>query len=275
VTHRQGTVGLGRASERLSRAPATRELELDSDTLLATPERPDHRFGNRLLIHPDSPVAAMASALVRYGEVARRLDLPAEPCASVELSLNRPTYAYLQMAWAREATVVVDDVLLLERESLPDGANRLTVRPLEADEWDAVARCAVPQDGFVESGLRTWLLRQRRARVERGGGTFFGGWFQGRLVASCGLFHDPAVGRLDQLLVTPDSRGMGFGSEMIVEVSRRAPNVPLVMEPLRGDWRSAMYQRLGYRPVSTTVTVIAESFRESQADDGPPASARS
>jgi GNAT superfamily N-acetyltransferase len=143
-----------------------------------------------------------------------------------------------------------------DHRSAPAGP-AIDVRPIETDsDWARIAAMALPDDGFDEVGLRAWLLAQRRLLVERGKGTWWGAWTGSRLVASCGSFHGDGLTRLEQLLVAPSARRQGYGSSLIVAITEIVARFSdlVVMEPAYGNWRSAMYARLGYHRVALAMT---------------------
>jgi GNAT superfamily N-acetyltransferase len=249
---------LGRASERLSRPRASIEVPIDCGSIVATPNRPSHRYGNLLVLdrapHPDE----LGDWVALYREVAPLHGLPRAATIAWEEALPSSLTRYSTEDLDGRYELLYDDVLVYGPcvpEVAPPG---VSLRVLEPEHWDALSGMAVPADGFVLDGTRDWLLSERHALVSSGSGRWWGAWDStGTLNAACGAFSSGSLVRLDQLIVAPTARRKGIGSWLVHAIARQHPGRILAMEPAAGSWRSEIYQRVGYRPVGRT-TVLME-----------------
>jgi GNAT superfamily N-acetyltransferase len=227
-----------------------------------TPARPDHRYGNMIVLSDPLQLGALEGWYRRYEELHAIATLPSAPCIAWETRDNAQLISYETEAHARGSDLFVAEVLVYDRNKRLDRVTNkeFRARPIENDsEWAEAAAMATPADGFAENGLRAWLLEQRRKLVDRGEGTWWGGWVNDRLVTSCGSFHGDNIARLEQLLVAQNERRRGYGSALIAEITLQtaAEYRFVVMEPAYQDWRTEMYRRLGYERVGLTLTVVA------------------
>jgi GNAT superfamily N-acetyltransferase len=179
-----------------------------------------------------------------------------EACISFEMSSGTQLAEYREVAQHLGLNLLVDDVLVLDRRRLPTSRDRSISPIVDESDWRAIEDHAIAQDGFLEGGLRSWLLRQRKALCDAGEGSYYGAWDDGDLIASCGLFGTGNICRLDQLLVRPQARGQGVGSDLISSISRMVSATWIAMEPAHGNWRSSMYRKIGYVDAGLTISLI-------------------
>ena len=245
----------GRLSERLSRPPGTLERVLRGATIIHTPSRPDHRYGNVLVLEA-SPTSAqdLLRGLKQYRDIAVELDMPSRACLAWEIHDLDARHS-AEVAVAVGLRVELADVLIA-RPVEGEGASRL-VEPVPETMWGQLKAMASASDDFADDGLRTWFLEGRLEMVRSGRAQIWGVLVEGSPVAACFSFTSGALSRLDQLLVHPDFRRRGLGSAAIAGIrDRLSTSEMIVMEPQTGNWRSQMYRRLGFGPVGVTVTVV-------------------
>lgn len=246
---------LGRLSECLSRPPGTLERVLPYGTIIHTPTRPDHRYGN-VLVLPAVPTstAAVLSGLELYRDMAAELSMPRKACLAWEADgpdVRQAVKAAVGVGLRAELA----DVLIARPTSGP-GASRL-VEPVPESKWPELQAMASSSDDFGEDGLRTWFLEGRLEMVRAGHAHIWGVLVDHEVAAACFSFTSGSLSRLDQLLVRPDLRRRGLGSAAIAGIrDRLSASEWIVMEPQTGNWRSQMYQRLGFEPAGVTVTVV-------------------
>jgi GNAT superfamily N-acetyltransferase len=120
------------------------------------------------------------------------------------------------------------------------------VRPLlEASEAEGFS--------FVRRVVTEW--REGKQRFAAPGEALLGSRVDGRLVALCGLMRDPyvddpEVGRLRNLYVLPEQRGLGFGASLTRRVLELAPPAFRLLRLRAVDARAArLYERFGFLPV--------------------------
>jgi len=260
------SLGLGRQSEYLARPPATMCYIAVDGFILVTPERPDHLFGNVWVFpEPEGPSALRRRAHRAKG-LGIALGMSQDPALAWESSKSLKVPSWVQSeASALGYDVEVAQVMTLDPDSLPiqderDHAKvKMRLATTDAD-WISVQAMPGIQDTFGgHRDLRSWFLSERRKIVQTGQGQLWVAEHQSSIVAACFVFRDRQLVRLDQLIVHPRMRNRGLGSYVISELSKGFSDCIVVMEPTAGSWRSAMYYKVGYRPVGVAVTLFAST----------------
>ena len=107
---------------------------------------------------------------------------------------------------------------------------------------------------FVRRVVTEW--RDGKQRFAAPGEALLGSRVDGHLVALCGLMRDPylddpEVGRLRNLYVLPERRGLGLGASLTRRVLELAPPAFRLLRLRAVDARAArLYERFGFRPVT-------------------------
>lgn len=252
----------GRLSERLSRPPGTLERVIDGATVIHTPSRPDHRYGNVLALE-DVPtsVVDVLNAVEKYRELGDDLGMPSLACLAWEIPDADPARS-IEFATAAGLDVQLADVLIARPTG--EASASQTVHPVPEAKWAHLHTLASSEDDFTDDGLRRWFLEGRLELVRSGRAQIWGVLDEGIPVAACFSFTSGVLSRVDQLLVRPDLRRRGLGSTLVAGIRDRLSSSRLiVMEPQTGNWRSNMYRKLGFEPAGFTVTATERrSIRE-------------
>jgi GNAT superfamily N-acetyltransferase len=251
---------LGVRSDRMVGLPGVTVAEGDGYDVVRTPERPDYRMGNLLVLHgmpaPADVPALLAAWRQELGGAAgiTRVALSAESEAA-ELP-NGLTEA----AAAHGLDAEVDDVLVLGDHRPREPSCAVAVRPVVPSEWGAVLDLAhaVHDDG--EREFRAWQVGAHRQLVDAGRGRWWGAWRGGQLVGSAGLFADDTLARYQEVQVHPGHRRRGIASTLVSTMTAdhlTGPHgaVPLVIVAERDSSPARIYRSVGFAPATTLCTL--------------------
>lgn len=225
--------------------------ELGPLTLVRTPDNPDYRWGNYVLVDDSDPDHSWIQA-----EELFRGAFPVETTVRFGLAPSPPAIvlpghiARLQLE---------GDVALASgappSAPVPDG---MSVRPLVGDEdWAAALELQRVNNGYEDDADVTFLTRQLaayRAAVERGSGRWFGAFAGDALVGGLGVFSDGGPDARYQSVDThPDWRGRGVASALLAAAGRWALDAlgaqRLVIVAERDSAAMRLYERLGFAEV--------------------------
>jgi GNAT superfamily N-acetyltransferase len=150
-------------------------------------------------------------------------------------------------------------VVLTGKGPLPPArsATGVDFRPLRTDsDWEQAVEnqvvCREPV--FAEAGYREFRKRdmQRyRSMASANLGTWFGAFYDGRLIADLGVFHHREIGRYQSVQTHPDYRRRGIAGTLVYEAGRYAIRQfgleKLVIVAEADSTPSRLYQSLGFR----------------------------
>lgn len=235
------------------------ELEVPRGIAVCTPAWPRYRYANLVVLDQAPAPDGLAGAVAIYRQARARTTLPELATIAWEQTATATIHGHDLSLLSGTWTLVRDEVLRFVHEEPVLDRGDLFLCPISARDWQQVSAMAIPADGFVDDGVRDWLLRERRVLVEAGLGQWWGAWRDnGQLLATCGAFANGTLVRLDQLLVSPAARRMGVGGWLVHAIARKYPGAHVIMEPEEGGWRSAMYQRVGFRLVGVTSVLLEQ-----------------
>lgn len=150
----------------------------------------------------------------------------------------------------------------------------LQVRKISAaEEWDEAVRLHALESGPYEAAAYLEFSRKRfaefRSLAEAGRGAWFGGYLDGRLVGSLGLFHEAGLARYRNVTTHPDFRRRGICGTLVhaaAEAAQRDWRVStLVMEADPDEAAIRIYRALGF-----SVIEESEALYWWERPGGPP-----
>ncbi len=155
------------------------------------------------------------------------------------------------------------DVVLTARAAdirrAPKHHDGLEVRPIAGDaDWDAATAVHLAGvDGPLPAEAMATFFRAQLARYRRmteaGRGVWFGGFLDGRLVASLGVFHEGTLGRFQLVATHPAHRRQGVCGALVYAAARHAfarfGVETLVMVADEAYHAARIYESVGFRPV--------------------------
>ena len=197
--------------------------EHDDHLVIRSRHNPNHYWGNFLLVgRPPAPDEAQ-HWLDRFAEAfpgARHLALGFDVTTGTAQDLA----AFHAVGCGTEASTVMTATAVHE----PPRPNReAEYRRLTSDEdWAQVVELDLLCDEEDYDREQHLLFVEARARTGRrltdtGHGAWFGGFLDGRLVSSMGLFRaTPGIGRFQSVQTAPEARGRGIAGSLVHHVSR-------------------------------------------------------
>jgi hypothetical protein len=248
---------MGRESEALSRPPATRETIFNSYSVLSTPSMPDYTYGNLIAAHSEP----------RPGELSRMLSLwrdhfrgtqSTRPVIAFEREGSGCTGHFDGEAAELDLQPNLTDIL----QCVPTNAASIEQSSVEIRqikncwEWEQLLTGSKAEDNFGILNLQYWLTQERRKIVNAGKGAWWGMFRDRNLLGSCAAFYSDSWVRFEQLRVDLDYRCMGLGSWLVSNLTSMYSGRIITNEVLHSSWISAMYQRVGYRKVGMTFTLV-------------------
>jgi len=150
-----------------------------------------------------------------------------------------------------------------ELQSPARPSNLVTIRPLKSgSDWEKAVEnqvaCREPEFGEAEYRIfRSRQMDRYRKMAASGLGDWFGAFFNQRLVADLGLFHQDGLGRFQSVETHPEFQRQGIAGTLIVAAGRQAmaeyglQTLVMVTDPDSSPER--LYQSLGFRPAERQV----------------------
>lgn len=247
--------GIGLAAQRVARGPATLITHTPYHAALRTPSRPTFGPGNCLHLHqpPDEldrwfdAFERVVGVLPGVGPARLSWEVTGEPDLAVAGDLDRELHTVLRLDGESSSTALPPDIQL--------------VRVDEDEHRLAGARTLYLQGGWgTDVDAFRWLAEQELAITRAGRGHLVVGYRYGIPVVRLGLFHDLAgLAVVDGVVVHPLYRGEGLATAVVGQaidaLRAQLDEVVVVAVAPTGSTAVAVAERLGLRPVGTTVTV--------------------
>lgn len=236
------------------------EIEEQATHLIVrTPDNPASWWGNFLLLPTPPAEPAEVGHWTWVFEQAfpsaehRTIGIDAQATPESLGSIRTAGYGVLRSA-------------VLTTRAIPIGGEidpAFEVRPLASDEdWAQQVRLSLAGEvGAMDLDFALPRARAHRLLVEAGQGAWYGGFLDGTLLASLGVFAATGgLARFQSVKTHPQARGRGLAGRLLSEAGRYAltdlgaERLVIVVDPARDAAR--LYRRLGF--VDTEVQVQCE-----------------
>jgi ribosomal protein S18 acetylase RimI-like enzyme len=237
--------GLATRTDRLAVPRGTEHVDGGAWVAIHTPERPDFRYGNQLVIAPPGEADELAAALAVW-----RAQFAASEVPSVVLlwEVDVAGGAVAMPAWNG---LVPDDntVLVL---SAPPAGDCSAVAVVDDDVgWHAIAALAAAEDADP-TGFWAWLYRGYRALADDGRAAFCAALDGDTAITAGGVVIGDGVARFQNIMTAAAHRNRGWATRLCRQLAAHAfaagaRDVVVVAE--RGSQAERLYQRLGFRHV--------------------------
>ena len=251
--HRQIQENLGLATDLLLHAEIGSVTHDDRYVVMRTVQAPDYFSGNMLLL------AGRPSADDR-----ERLEDD-----FARLVGTQPAIAHRSFAWPEADSALADfksyaehgyearacSVLVAERNAVRSPAINaaVEVRLLDSDrDWDAWTRISLANmpDPGSEVSIRCVDFQRSayRGLIERQWGNWWGGFIDGEMVGSLGLFFFGRIGRFQSIVTREDQRNKRVCRTLLTEVVKRAAGARdrLVIVADEAYHAIRLYESLGF-----------------------------
>jgi ribosomal protein S18 acetylase RimI-like enzyme len=242
--------GLATRTDRLAVPRGTAHVDGGAWVAIHTPERPDFRYGNQLVIAPPAGADELAAALAVW-----RAQFAASQVPSVVLLWEVDVAGGAVAMPARDGLVPDDNAVLVLSASTAGGAAASPADPaavaLVDDDagWHAIAALAAADDADP-TGFWAWLYRGYRALVADGRAVFCAALEGDAAITAGGVVIGDGVARFQNIMTAAAHRNRGWATRLCRQLAARAVaagarDVVVVAE--RDSQAERLYQRLGFR----------------------------
>jgi ribosomal protein S18 acetylase RimI-like enzyme len=235
--------GLATRTDRLAVPAVTRHVDGDGWVAIHTPERPDFRYGNQLVIGPPAEHDLAAVLAVWRDQFAAS----AVPSIVLLWEIDAAGGATPMPAW--DGLVADDNAVLVLDESPPGDP---AIRLVDDDAgWRAITALAAVDDGDP-TGFWAWLYRGYRMLVDDGRACFAAARDGDAAITAGGVVVGAGVARFQNIMTAAAHRNRGWAARLCRQLAARAfaagaRQVVVVAE--RDGQAERLYRRLGFRLV--------------------------
>jgi ribosomal protein S18 acetylase RimI-like enzyme len=229
--------GLATRTDRLAVPRGTAHVDGGAWVAIHTPERPDFRYGNQLVIAPPAGADELAAALAVW-----RAQFAASQVPSVVLLWEVDVAGGAVAMPARDGLVPDDNAVLVLSASTAGGA--------AASPADPAAVALAAADDADPTGFWAWLYRGYRALVADGRAVFCAALEGDAAITAGGVVIGDGVARFQNIMTAAAHRNRGWATRLCRQLAARAVaagarDVVVVAE--RDSQAERLYQRLGFR----------------------------
>jgi GNAT superfamily N-acetyltransferase len=223
--------------------------------VVTTPDDPAYYYGNLLVLPAAPQIGEVAFWMRRFSEEIGR----------------DPEIKHVTLRWdgtagevgardelvANGFTLEAAEVMTIRARTMPARQSSFAIRPLAADEMQAVADLAFAIGDRHDDVYRLFLQRRsawKATLVANGSARFWGAFDGSTLIGSLGLVALGDVARFQDVEVATAYRKRGIASALLAAAAAESTCETLVIVAIPGSDAARVYQRAGFRVLEHTAS---------------------